>query len=231
MEKLFVIKIGGSVLSLENNVFDFEVAEKLKTFFLSFDDSYKFILVTGGGFVARNYQQMLKLKGYSDYDQHYIGTIACNMNAVMFRSVFQTHAHKRVIALSELSSVQPLKFNEKVLIAGAGEPGPSSDWDAVHLAIKSGATKVITIKDIDAVYSEDPDKNANATKLTSVSWNDYLKIIGNPEFHKPGGNLPVDPIASKLAMQNKIKFFVVGNNLDNLRNLLNNEQYLGTEIY
>ncbi len=232
MNNTFVVKVGGSVLSLKDQFFDFQEASKLKEFFTSLDSNLKFILVTGGGYISRYYQSLLEDKGYSNYDQHYIGTITCNLNAVMLRSVFGELAEDKILGLGDLNAEGNISFNKRFLIAGAGQPGPSSDWDAVWLAIRSGAKQVLTLKDIDAVYSKDPDKDPLAERLTKVSWDDYLNIIGNPNFHTPGGNLPVDPIAAKLAKENGIKFFVVkGTDLENIKSLITGNEYIGTEIF
>ena len=231
MEKIFVIKIGGSVLSLKDNLFNFQEALRIKEFFTSIDSSIKFVLITGGGYISREYQQMLKDNNYPEYDQHYIGTIACNLNAVMLRSVFGELAEDKILGLSDVNSNSPITFSKRFLIAGAGQPGPSSDWDATWLAKRLGTTNIVTLKDIDGVYSEDPDKNPNSTRLPNVSWEEYLKIIDNPDKHTPGANLPVDPIAARLAKENKITFYVVsGTDFENLKNLLTGNEYIGTRI-
>ncbi len=231
MENIFVVKIGGSVLSLKDKLFDFQEAQRIKEFFNSVDSNLKFVLITGGGNISREYQQLLKDNNYPEYDQHYIGTVACNMNAVMLRSVFGNLAEDKILGLGDLNSDSPIKFNKRFLIAGAGQPGPSSDWDATWLAKRLGAKQIVTLKDIDAVYSEDPDKNPNAKRLSKVDWDEYLGIIGNPEKHTPGANLPVDPIAARLAKENGITFYVVsGMDFENLKNLLTGNAFIGTEI-
>jgi len=232
MSKTYVIKIGGSILSLKDDTFNFEQAIKLKDFFSSVIGDNKYILITGGGFLARNYQQLLKTKNYSDYDQHYIGTVACNMNAVMLRSVFGDLAEDKILGLGDLSANTPVEVSKRFLIAGAGDPGPSSDWDATWMAKRTGANSVITLKDVDGVYSADPDKYTNAKRLDNVTWDEYIQIIGNANVHIPGGNLPVDPIAARMAKENNIKFYVVdGNDFTNLKNLLSCGEYKGTQIY
>lgn len=232
MSQIFVIKIGGSILSLKENIFNFEEATKLKNFFESLNSDFKFVIITGGGYLARSYQDLLNGKNYPQYDQHYIGTLACNMNAVMLRSVFGELAEDKIIGLGDLSASTPIILNKRFLIVGAGDPGPSSDWDATWIAKRTGAGFIITLKDVDGVYSGDPDKDPNAKRIDKLSWDEYLKVIDNPTKHTPGGNLPVDPIASKMAKEDNKKFFVVnGSDYQNLRNLIEGREYIGTEIY
>lgn len=232
MQQIIVIKIGGSILSLKGNLFNFNEAIKLKSFFESLNSDLQFVIITGGGYLARNYQELLKDNHYSEYDQHYIGTIACNMNAVMLRSVFGDLAEEKIIGLGDLSASTPIKLNKRFLIVGAGDPGPSSDWDATWIAKRTDAGFIITLKDIDGVYSDDPDKDPNAKRIDKLSWDEYLQVINNPVNHIPGGNLPVDPIAAKMAKELNRKFFVIkGSDYQNLKNLLEGRGYIGTEIY
>lgn len=230
--KTIVVKIGGSVLSKESELFSFEEATKIRDFFVNTSQDFNFILVTGGGYLARSYQKLLRDYGSSEFNQHYVGTMACNINAVMLKSVFNDLAEEHILALSDLHLETPLTLKKRFLIAGGGMPGPSSDWDAAWLAKRSGSDFVITLKDIGGVFSVDPDLDPNAELLKVLTWEKYLNVIGNPSTHKPGGNLPVDPIASKFCMENHIKFFVVdGKDFSNLKDLIEGREYIGSEIH
>jgi uridylate kinase len=233
MNKTFVIKVGGSTLSTSiDTLFNFDQVTKIKESFMPLiQDGYKFVLVTGGGQLAREYQRMLRENNYSVYDQHYIGTCACNMNAIMLRAVFGDIAEEKIFAFGDFDDKNEVQFNKSVLVAGAGHPGPSSDWDATFLCNKVGGNAVISMKDIDGVYSADPKKDPSAQKLNKVDWNQYLEIIHNPEFQRPGGNLPVDPIASRLAQKNQIDFIILkGDDLNNFISCLKGETFSGTTI-
>lgn len=233
MDNLFVIKIGGSTFSTsEEKLFDFEQANKLKETFKSLTEKgFKFILVTGGGFIARKYQKMIREAGLTDYDEHYAGTAINNLNATLLRGVFGDLAEEKIVAFSDFDKKEEIKFSKPILIAGAGHPGPSGDWDASYLAKYSNANKVISLKDIDGVYSADPDLDPTATKVENLTWDEYLNIIGNPEAHKPGGNLPVDPLASKFSKENGVSFVVLnGNDLNNFVKAISGEAFVGSTI-
>lgn len=231
--KTYIIKVGGSNLSLSEDIlFDFNQAERIKNILLPFiQNGDKFVLITGGGYTSRKYQNLFNEKGYPDYDVHYIGTAICNLNAIMLRAVFGDLAESEVIAFNDFENLENINFNKPVLLAGAAKPGPSSDWDSAMLAKELNGNVVISLKNINGVYSSDPKKDPNAKKIDTLTWDEYLNIIENKSSHKPGDNLPVDPVASKFSKENNIQFYILdGRNLDELVKVLNGEKFDGSII-
>ncbi len=233
MENIKVLKIGGSILSLsDEELFSFNKANEVKKILTPFIEAgEKFVCVAGGGYVCRKYQKSLRDNGYSQYDEHYVGTAINNVNAIMLRAIFGESAEKEIIAFKEILSDDKIEFQKSVLIGGGGIPGVSGDWDTVRLALRTGAKEIVSIKDIDGVYSADPKKDPNAKKLNIVTWEEYMNIIGDPDEHTPGGNFPVDPVAARLAKENSIKFHIIGGkDLNNLKRLLEGDYSVGTVI-
>ena len=132
MNKTVILKVGGSMIApSEINPFDFTQAEHLKMALLPFiNNGYKFILVVGGGKMARKYQSMLRSGNYNEYDQHYVGTVFCVANAVMLRAVFGELAEEKVVGLNDFDDLSNISFTKSVLLAGGAKPGVSSDYDA-----------------------------------------------------------------------------------------------------
>lgn len=233
MSELFVIKVGGSNFSISDEVlFDFNQLEKLKSLLLPLiEQGNRFILITGGGYIARKYESLLIQKNYPEYDVHYAGTAVCNLHAIMARAVFGDISEEKVVTFNDFENLNEIQFNKPVLFAGAAKPGPSSDWDAAVMADHFKAEVIISMKNINGVYSSDPKKDTNAKKIDKLDWNEYLNIIGNKERHIPGDNLPVDPIASRFSKEKFLSFYILdGNNLDSLANALNGQPFDGTII-
>lgn len=233
MTNLTVIKVGGSTLSLsDKDFFSIPQAEKFKALLKELaQQGEKFLLTVGGGHTCRMYQDLLKDNGYPKYDEHYVGAAICNVNAIMLRAVLGDLAEDKVITFNDFENLNNFKFDKPVLVSGAALPGPSSDYDAAILAKHFNAKQIISMKNIDGVYSADPKKVPDAKKLDTVSWTDYLNIIGNKEAHIPGDNLPVDPIASRFCRENGIKFIVLdGRNIDNLKSAILEKSFDGTII-
>ncbi|MEP7103759.1 MAG: hypothetical protein ABI721_03560 [Candidatus Dojkabacteria bacterium] len=233
MENIIVLKVGGSTFSTsEENIFNFEEANRIKSLLQKhIEKGIKFILIAGGGYLSRKYQAMLAKQNLSIYDQHYVGTASCVLNATILRGVFGDLAEEKIFALEDFDKNQPIVFSKSILIAGGGNPGPSSDWDAAYLCKHASATSVISLKDIGAVYTSDPDVNPDAKKLPKLTWSEYLNIIGNPENHKPGGSFPVDPLAAEFAKENDLNFRILsGSDFTNLEKAINGDEFDGSII-
>lgn len=233
MNNITVIKVGGSRLSPTNDTpFDFEWAQNFRDLLAPYISlGKKFILITGGGFIARKYQGLLDENGYAEYDKHYVGTAICNVNATLLRAVFGDIAEAGIVAFNDYDELNRISLKRSVLIGGGSKPGPSSDFDAALLAKHFGSTGILSMKDVAGVYSSDPDKDANATMLHSLAWEEYQKIIGATLLHSPGGNLPVDPIASKYCNENNLSFYIFdGKNSEALKKALDGDYSIGSLI-
>ena len=224
--KLFVISLGGSLLV--PNEIDFNFLRKFYTLIKNYiEKSYKFIIIVGGGKIARKYQKAAKnLVKVSNDDLDWLGIHATRLNAHLLLTLFRKKAYYRIIK----NPKEKVKFKEKILIAAGWKPGFSTDYDAVLLAKTYCSTTIINLTNIDYVYDKDPNKYKDAKPFEKISWNDYLKLIDQKWV--PGMSAPFDPIASKLAKRFKFKVVIInGKKLNNLKNFLENKNFSGTIIY
>lgn len=194
-----------------------------KEFILRFlKKNYKFIIVTGGGSVARNYiKASSEIAKISDEDKDWLGIHATRINAHLLRTIFKKEAYP-VVLDDPLKKIDGKKY--KLFIASGWRPGWSTDYVAVLLAERFKADKIINASNITHVY----DKNKK--NLDEISWKKYRKLISSK--WKPGMNVPFDPIASKAAQKLKIKIITAkGTDLQNLENIIFNKKFIGTVIH
>ncbi len=226
MEKeTIIISLGGSLIVPDG--VDTNFLKEFKELILShIENGKKFIIVTGGGKVARVYQDAAKnLSKPQSEDLDWIGISALRLNGELVRVIFEDKAHSEVIC--NLSEDFPT--TKPVIIGAAYRPGHSTDWDAVLAAKKVGAKRIINLSNIDHVYDSDPRHNPNAKKFEHLSWAEYLNLI--PRDWKPGLSTPFDPTASTDAMVAGLEVVIMnGKPIDNLANYLNSEKFLGTVI-
>ena len=135
MKEIVVLKIGGSILSPSfDNIFDFSYAKQLKESLLTFSENNQFILITGGGHLARKYMALAKENGANEREIDWAGTSSNNHNAVMLRVAFGNSAYDKALTYDHIENNSLKEFDEEFLMVGANEPGHSGDYDTVVMA-------------------------------------------------------------------------------------------------
>jgi uridylate kinase len=225
MKKNIIISVGGSLIAPSADKIDYLFLKQLLQLIKKKNNDYRFILVAGGGKVARNYiNTARKITKINNEQADWLGISATRLNATLIKTILGDKAYKHIIQAPS----DNIKTT-KILVAGGYKPGRSSDDMAVSLAIKYKAKIVINMTNIDYVYDKNPDKYQDVKKLTKLSWHDFLDIIGRE--WTPGKNTPFDPVASKLAQKNNINVVILnGNKLNRLKKYLSGDNFKGTVI-
>ncbi len=230
--KLSVLSLGGSIISPDKPDADFlsKFTVSIKKYLEENEDA-KLIFVCGGGAPARDYQKAYReVIGNSESScpdaQDWIGIKATHINAQLVKAIFGNLCQDDVVTDP---TDENIKFTGRILVAGGWKPGFSTDTDAVFLAGKFKADKVINLSNIAKVYTDDPRINPDAKPIDSISWSEFRKIVGD-EWN-PGKNAPFDPIASKLAQENNLVVYCAnGRDIENTLAILNGKPFEGTVI-
>ena len=227
-----VLSVGGSIVAPDKPDFDFlDKFSKTIRNWLSQDSSRKIIMVIGGGAPARDYQNAyrkvcdLHKKNINNDEADWIGIMATRLNAQLVKAVFEDLCPNPVVY--DPTAVDD--FRGQILVAAGWKPGFSTDNDAVVLAERFSGNLVVNLSNIAKVYTDDPKKNPEAKPIDSISWEDFIKIVGTEWV--PGKNTPFDPIASQRAQKAGIKVIcAAGKDIENLENILNGKDFKGTVI-
>ena len=215
-----IISLGGSVIIPDK--IDTDFLTKFKKLIEKYSKKDRFIIICGGGKLARNLQkQAKKLKGITNRDLDWLGIYATRINASSLKQIFNlkegiiTNPNEKIIS------------RNNILIAAGWKPGFSTDYDAILLAKNINANKIINMTNIDYVYDKDP-KLKGARPIKKTTWKELRKIVGNK--WKPGLNMPFDPIAAKEAEKLGLSVIVIGKDINNLKKVLDNKEFKGTLI-
>ena len=215
----YVISLGGSVI----------VPKELDVKFLSSfsklikKSKHRFSIVCGGGATARMYQGAAQKLGINDYNSHSIGIEATLLNAFFISNV----VNGEFIPGLPLDTVK--RFGNIPVVSGGDEHGWTTDIDAAIIAKKIKADALINVTNVDYVYNKDPRVYKNAKKIIKISWKDFMKLPAMKR--KPGAHFVFDQDAAKICKAAKIKVYVVGNNIANLKKCLNDKNFVGTTIF
>jgi len=162
-------------------------------------------IVVGGGNFFRGAE--LSNRGMDRGRADYMGMLGTVMNALALQDFMeQAGASVRVqtaISMAQvaepylpLRAIRHLEKGRVVIFgAGAGLPYFSTDTVAAQRALEIHADEVLVAKNgVDAVYSADPKRDPNATKLSEISYQEALVQ----------GLRVVDATAFSLCMDNKM---------------------------
>lgn len=225
-KRIVVLSLGGSQI-IPNEV-DIKYLEKFRKTILKNTVKYKFIIVCGGGSIARKYISALREAGMNEKFQSFAGISATRMNA-RFMSYFFRQDQDRGIP----HKIRELKRYVKrfdVVFCGALEyrPNQTSDSTAAHIA-KIFRTNFINLSDVKGLYDKNPKKYKDAKFISKISWQDFDKMANKEKF-KPGQHFVLDQSASRVIMKNKIKTYLLGEDMKQLDAVLHNKNFKGTII-
>ena len=190
-------------------------------------EGFSFYIVTGGGKLARRYQDAAKeARGdLSSEDADWIGIHSTRLNAHLMRTIFSEYSRDRIVK----DPTKSLRANDPVIIGSGWKPGWSTDYCSVLAAKKIGAKKMVNLSNIDYVYEKDPRSHPEAKKFETISWSDFRALI--PKEWDPGLSSPFDPIAAKEAESLKLEVAIMnGAKLEEFEKYLDGETFAGTTI-
>jgi len=224
--KKIVVSLGGSLVVPEKGFLAIRYLEKFRDLISKFLKKYRFFIIVGGGKLARFYQgEAKKITKISKNDLDWLGVFSTRLNARLVKSFFGKKAYSEII----IDPLKKKKIKEKIVFGAGWKPGWSTDFVSVNLAKTYGVKEILNLTNIDYIYDKDPKKFKRAKPLKRLSWNQYLKIIG--QKWQPGSNYPFDPVGGLLAKKFGIKLISMdGRNLRAVDNYLTGKKFKGTII-
>jgi uridylate kinase len=226
MKKVIVISLGGSQIIPDEINLPF--LKKFKKIILNHTKTHKFVIVTGGGSVARKYINALKKSGINPTLQSLSGISATRMNARFMNYFFNSDSEHGIPHTKETLTSYLKK--QDVIFCGALEykPEQTSDSTAAEIA-KTFESEFINITNVSGLYDKDPKKHANARLISKISWEDFDKMANKKAF-SPGQHFVLDQTASAIIKKNKIKTYIIGTDLSQLNRIFLRKKFKGTLI-
>jgi uridylate kinase len=226
-KKVIVLSLGGSLI-IPNEV-NVKYLKDFKKVILKNIKRYKFVVVCGGGSVARKYISALREIGVNETLQSFSGISATRMNARFMNYFFNQNPEMGIPHTMEILKKYIGKYN--VVFCGALEykPNQTSDSTSAEIARKL-KTDFINLTDVPGLYTKNPKEFKDAKFISKISWKDFNNIANKLKF-KPGQHFVLDQTAAKRIMENKIKTYILGKDMKQLDNLLNGKKFKGTTIF
>jgi uridylate kinase len=225
--KTLVISLGGSLIVPDEINYPFlnMFRETLRKFY----KTYKFVIITGGGSIARKYIEALKKDGKSELEQSKAGIRATRENALLLMQLFGKESNDYLPM--NMKEVKNCIKKNNVVICAALRYNPHSTSDETSAKLASFLkTDFINLTNVSGLHNKDPNKYKNTKLIPKISWKDF-EIIANKLRYFPGQHFVLDQNASKLIKRYKVKTYILGPEMSNLSNLLLSKPFIGTTIY
>ncbi|MCR4668202.1 MAG: UMP kinase [Clostridia bacterium] len=208
--KRVLLKVSGEALAGEqkfgiSDEMTNAVAEQIKEVH---DLGVEIAIVVGGGNFWRGRSSENMDRATADY----MGMLATVINALALQSALlnkgvkarvQTAIEMREIAepYARMKAISRLEHKDVVIFgAGTGNPFFSTDTTAALRALEMDAEVILLAKNVDAVYSDDPDTNPDAVRYDTLT---HMEVLEK--------NLKVmDLTAATLCRDNNIAIHVFG---------------------
>jgi uridylate kinase len=225
-KQVIVLSLGGSlIIPGEVNT---KYLKEFKKAILRNTGKYKFIVVCGGGSIARKYISSLKEIGMHEDLQSFSGISATRMNARFMSYFFNINPKLGIPHTMEV--LKKYVASQDVVFCGALEykPNQTSDSTAAEIA-KIFGTSFINLTDVAGLFDKNPKEHKDAKFIQNISWADFNGIIDKIKF-KPGQHFVLDQTAAKMIMKSKITTYILGEDMKQLDSLLRGKKFKGTTI-
>jgi uridylate kinase len=226
MKKL-VISLGGSVIVPDEINIDF--LEQFKKTLRKYYKDYRFVVVCGGGAIARKYIEILKKDHKKREELDLAGIRATRMNSLVMMQFFGKEESNDFLPMDMKDVENALKKN-KVVFCGALRYSPQSTSDSTASKLAAHLkTNFINITNVNGFYDKDPNKYKNAKLISRIDFASFEKIAHKMKS-QPGQHFVLDQNASTLIKENKIKTYIIGKDLKQLENVLKEKEFKGTLV-
>lgn len=228
VKKVVVISLGGSIIIPDR--INTRVLREFRRIILKNIKRHKFIIVCGGGKTARNYikgleNEQIKQK---EFFQCLLGISATRLNARFMTYFFGRDANQGMP--HDIKDIKNLLRMHDIVFCGALRYSKKETSDSVAAKLaRHFNTDFINLTDIAGLYDKNPRMYKNAIFIPEISHKEFYKIAKKLKF-KPGQHFVLDAKAAKIIKKYKITTYLLGQEMKNLDNLLNNRHFTGTVI-
>ncbi len=204
-----------------------EYAEEIKQIY---DQKTEIAIVIGGGNIFRGVSG--SSQGIDRVQADYMGMLATVINGLALQSALENvgvptrlQTALKIEAVAEpyikRKAVRHLEKNRIVIFsAGTGNPFFTTDSAAVLRAVEINADVILKGTRVDGIYNDDPEKNKEAVKFDTLSFEEVLKK----------GLKIMDTTAFTLSQENKLPIIVFDmNTKGNLVRVVRGEN-IGTKV-
>ena len=228
-KKVIVISLGGSLIVPEK--VDFKFLKIFVNTLKKHTNKWKFVVVCGGGSIARKYIELLKHeKRASEKELSLAGIKVTRLNAQILMELFgKKYANDKLPM--DMKDVKNDLHKNSIVICGALRyaPNSTSDGTSAKLANFLGS-EFINMTNVKGLFTANPFTNKSAKFVPYESWAKFDKRANAIKYHS-GQHFVLDQKAATMIRKDKIKTYIIDANTKNITKILQGKKFTGTLIY
>ncbi|HXY82917.1 MAG TPA: UMP kinase [Candidatus Saccharimonadales bacterium] len=220
-----VLKVGGFAFASEGESEPL-IAEYVKLL-QQLVKEHKFVVVTGGGAIARAYIRLARSMRVPESLCDQLGILVSRINARIVVDGLSDHAYPEIpTTVTELGR---FFASGKLIAMGGLQPGHSTNAVAAIAAETIKAELFVNATNVDGVYTSDPSTDPHALHLDEVHVNKLSEILAHSEMTAGGYDL-MDHTALRIIQRSHIPTVIIdGRNLANITKAIHGQR-IGTRI-
>ena len=189
---------------------------------------YHLVLICGGGKVARYYISTGRELGAPRDRLDEMGIEATRLNARLLQIALGQDAADALPRTVDEAVKEARKG--RILVMGGTSPGHTTDAVAAMVALRLGAVRIVNATSVDAAYSTDPRKHADAERYSRLTHKQLYHLV-DKGTHSAGPSDVFDRAGAEVAMRANIPIFIIdGRDLDELGAAVRGEKIMGTVV-
>jgi uridylate kinase len=221
-----VISLGGSVLVPGEG--DAAYLQTLGALLHRLAGERQLFLVAGGGRPARAYIEAGRSLGLDERSLDEMGIVVTRLNARLLIQALGSDAFPRVA--TDYEEAEKAAETHTLVVMGGVRVSLTTDGVAAELAEKVEADRIVNATSVDGVYTADPLKDPDASRIDRMSYEELADIAGEPTG-LAGPSMVFDPYATRVVTRAGIPLFVVhGRDLASLEGAIVGGDFVGTSI-
>lgn len=223
MKSLITLSLGGSIIN--PGKIDNQFLEEFSDTIKGLVPRFKFMIVCGGGKVARQYIKGLP-KGLTEGERDYMGIAATWLNAQLLTYYFKGFCSP-ILPTSVKNLTEQLQEHD-IGISGGFLPAIKTDEDAAILADLFGSPILINVTNVDGIYDKDPRQYSDAKKFEELTYTQFYEIV-SPLSLGAGSNAPFTLIAARICERTNMRIIISSKNVGKIRDAIEGKN-VGTVI-
>jgi len=224
---IVVVSVGGSMIA-KDKINATLIAKFAHAVIELKKEGFEFILVAGGGGIAREYIAAAKSLGVeNNFVLDEIAITVTRLNALMLIQAFDETFPE---VLTDVKRIHQILESNKIPVFGGLIPGFTTDTVAASIAEYLGGI-FVNLSNQEGIYNTDPKHSKNAKLIPKMNHEKLMRVLARNDSRAPGENLILDAFTCMILNRSKITTFVLSmENLEDFKNAVKGLEFNGTII-